>query len=350
MTRPTIILDAHWRELGELFAEDDLASLRSEFNVIWGRDAPMPPDALSAALPDAEVIIAATPKVDATTLQSAPKLRVVIEVSGAFPDTIDYDACAAAGVTVLSCAPGFRQAVAEMGVAMALAGARGLVWEHEATRAGTENWLSDQAGRDFTLFRASVGFLGFGQIAQETVRLLAPFAPRVVVHDPWLPDAVAADYGVRKCDLADLMAHSRCLFVTAVPTSENRHMIDAEALAQLPDSALVVLISRAHLVDVDALIDEVRTGRIRAAMDVYPCEPLAADDPLRGLQGLILSPHRAAAVTGGRQLIGHMILQDLRAIFSGKPPQNLGRADPDRIKSLAGVGDAASVSDMASKR
>ena len=88
--------------------------------------------------------------------------------------TIDYQACADRGVEILSCAPGFRSAVAEMVLAMTLSAARGLVREHEAFRTGKERWLEDCAQTDFTLFNASVGFVGFGQIAQEMTRLLAP--------------------------------------------------------------------------------------------------------------------------------------------------------------------------------
>lgn len=68
----------------------------------------------------------------------APHLRTIVEVSGAFPDKIDYTACFEAGIEVLSCAPGFRQSVTEIGLAMALAGARRLAHEHEAFRAGRE--------------------------------------------------------------------------------------------------------------------------------------------------------------------------------------------------------------------
>ena len=85
--------------------------------------------------------------------------------------------------------------------AMALSAGRGLVAEHELFRRGEEFWLDDRAGRDFTMYGQRIGYLGFGSIARETQRLLAPFAPEVLIHDPWLPDAVAEEAGAAKVSL-----------------------------------------------------------------------------------------------------------------------------------------------------
>lgn len=350
MTKPTLILDPHWRQMRELFSETSLAQLHGMFDIVWGQDAPIPADVLAEALPRATALIAATPQITAETLAQAPNLKAIIEVSGAFPDTIDYGAAQARGIEVLSCSPGFRASVAEMGLAMALGAGRGLVREHEAFRTGTETWLEDRADVDFTMFGARVGFVGFGQIAQEMTRLLAPFGPEIRAFDPWLPSDVARDYGVTLAELQAVAAWAQCLFVTAVPTAENTGLISAEVMAAMPDKALLVVLSRAHLVDFDALTAEAATGRLRVATDVFPAEPLAAGHPIRQVPDVILSPHRAAAVDRGRQLIGDMIAHDLGALIAGRPDRQLSRADPARIAQLTGVGDAQQVADMAGAR
>lgn len=344
-----IVLDPHWRRMDELFSPAALQALAAH-DVVWGRDTPIPAEVLEAAWPDAEVLIAASPAVSREALARAPRLRAIVEVSGAFPDTIDYAACFERGVEVLSCAPGFRAAVAEMGLGMALAAARGLVREHEAFRSGHERWLEDCAETDFTLYGAPVGFVGFGQIAQEMARLFAPFQARLASFDPWLPAEVAEAFGVELLPLGELAAQSRVLFVTAVPTAENRGMIGADILRRMPDRSLLVLLSRAHLVDFDAVVAEAASGRIAVATDVFPTEPLAADHEIRNLPNVILSPHRAAAVPGGRHLIGDLILRDLAALAEGREGRELTRANPDRIGALAGVGDAAEVGKMAERR
>ncbi len=350
MTKPVVILDAYWRTIDELFSTSAKERLLEHYSVIWGKDEPIPDDVYNNALPDAEVLIAETPKVDAGTLTRAPKLKCIIEVSGAFPDTIDYKACSEAGIEVLSCAPGFRQSVAEMGLAFALAGARGVIAEHENFRSGQEHWLSDNTETDFTLYGAQVGFIGFGQIAREIVRLLKPFSANITAFDPWLPAHVAREHGVELVALDELLGKSRCVFVTAAPTAENYHLLNADKLALLQKNALLIVLSRAHLVDFDALEKVLGCGQIRAAIDVFPSEPVPPDAAIRTMKNVTLSPHRAAAVQGGRQLIGDMILDDLAAMFAGERNRTLGVADLSRMKLIAGVGDAASVANMASSR
>jgi len=102
----------------------------------------------------------------------------------------------------------------------------------------------------------------------------------------------------------------------------------------MPRGTLVVVISRAWCVDFDALVEHALSGHIQVATDVFPYEPLAADHPLRRLRGVILSPHRAAAVKGGRHLIGDMILHDVRAILDGSPTRQLKPVARDQVESL----------------
>ncbi|MEL6641995.1 MAG: NAD(P)-dependent oxidoreductase [Pseudomonadota bacterium] len=345
----TIILDPHWRTMDELFSPGARAAL-DQYDIVWGKDAPIPAQVLADALPTADILVAADPVVTKETLASAPNLKAIVEVSGAFPDTIDYPACFENGVEVLSCAPGFRSAVAEMGLAMTMAATRGLVREHEAFRKGTERWLEDCADTDFTLFGARIGFVGFGQIAQEMARVMAPFGTQISAYDPWLPNHVAESFDVTLTDLKSMAQDVQVLYVTAVPTAENAGLINAEILAAMPDRAVLVLLSRAHLVDFDALTAEAKTGRLKIATDVFPNEPLDTSHDIRRLPNVVLSPHRAAAVAGGRHLIGDLLLHDIDAIANGKSARELLPASPDKVSRLAGVGDADSVAAMASER
>lgn len=347
----SIIIDPYWRTMDEIFAPPVLKDLAGMGQVVWGRDAPMPADALAEALPDAVALVGAIPRLDRAMIEAAPKLRAVFEVAGSFPDTVDYAACAERGIEVLCCAPGFRNSVAEMALAMTLSGGRGLVHQHEAFRTGGEDWLADRPETDFTLYGATVGFLGFGSIARETLRLMQPFGPKVIAHDPWLPAEVAEASGVELVDFDTLMRRARVLFVTAAPSAENKGMIGEDAIARMPKGALMVLISRAHLVDFPAVVAAARAGHITAAIDVFPTEPVADDDPLRSTPNLILSPHRAAAVKGGRQLIGEMVRDDLAAILAGDAPKRLQRAAGNpNLAALVGVGDAKAVGSIAAKR
>ena len=97
MTKPAIWLDPNWRRMDELFSDADQAELGRDYVVHWGRDEAAPDGQLETVLSEITALVAGMPKVDRAVLDAAPHLKAVVEVSGSFPDTIDYEACAAAG-------------------------------------------------------------------------------------------------------------------------------------------------------------------------------------------------------------------------------------------------------------
>ncbi len=329
--KPLLILDQHFRRLEELFRPSAFDGLRDICDVRGGLNWPMPRETVLELLPEAAFYVAAKPELSSGEVGTAANLRAVIEVSGAFREGLDYAACFARGIEVLSCSPGFRESVAEMTLALILAGARGVVEEHEAFRRGEERWLDECEGRDFTLRGRTIGFIGYGQIARETHRLLMPFAPRVMAHDPFVPDA---GRDVEMTDLDTLVRRCRVVVVAAVPSEETRGLLSARLVDALPPGALVVVVSRAWCVDFPALVTAAGAGRIRLATDVYPEEPLDRNDPIRRADNVILSPHRAAAVPGGRHPIGDMILEDVSAILEGRVERSLKSADPSTVDGL----------------
>jgi phosphoglycerate dehydrogenase-like enzyme len=97
---------------------------------------------------------------------------------------------------------------------------------------------------------------------------------------------------------------------------------------------VLVLISRDHVVDFEALTDLVLQGRFKAAIDVFPTEPLPADHPIRNAPGAALSAHRAGSVREGLWEIGRMVVDDLEAIIRNLPPQRLQVAQPELVRRL----------------
>lgn len=346
MTKPIAVLDTQWRRHDELFTAKDFARLGEMCELVWAKSEPLPASVLAENLGTMRFYISALPTLDASQIAAAKNLQAVIEVYGAFPDTVDYSACFEHNIEVLATGPGMRGSVAEMAVAMALSSARGLVEEHELFRTGAEHWFNDNPKTDFSMFGQALGFVGFGQIAREVTRLLTPFSPKITAYDPWLDPAEAAKHGVKLVSLEEVAKTSRVFFVTAAPTKTNKGLVDAATIARLEPGTLVVLVSRAHLIDFDALVAAAEAGRIKAAIDVFPVEPLAADHVLRRLPNVILSPHRAAAVTGGRQLMGHLIVEDIKRMLSGQPPADLQRARPEHVLDLAGVQHSKKLEDM----
>jgi phosphoglycerate dehydrogenase-like enzyme len=145
--------------------------------------------------------------------------------------------------------------------------------------------------------------------------------------------------GVEPVDLEHLLESCRVIFVLAAPTTENRTLLSRPLLERIGPGGVLVLVSRAHVVDFAALTELVLAGRFKAAIDVFPNEPLASDHPIRRAPGVVLSAHRAGSVPEGLWEIGTMVVDDLEAIARGFPPRRLQVAEPE-VATLYAPGSA----------
>ena len=327
--RHKVIVDPFFRSMRDIFAADQVERLTDLVDVVWGRDEPMPLEEFTTALPEAFAVVSAGWRYG-DVLDDASSLRAILTVSGGWPPELDYARCFERGIRVLSSAPAFAGAVAEMALALALASSRDLVAEDRAVRAGQERWLSsaDTLGT-FLLSGKRVGFVGFGNIGRRLRALLEPFGCELHAYDPWLTDAYLRAERVEPTSLGQLLETSRLIFVLATPTSENRALLSRELLELVQPDAVLVLVSRAHVVDFEALTDLVLAGRFRAAIDVYPSEPFDSEHPIRTAPGAVLSPHRAGLAQEALWDIGRRVVDDLEALVNGLPPRRLQAADPE---------------------
>jgi phosphoglycerate dehydrogenase-like enzyme len=331
--RAKVIVDPHFRKMQEIFSPTDLAQLHRTVEVVWERDEPMLTGAAREALEDAVAVVCSGWRYG-EILENVHNLRAIIDVSGAFPNTLDYERCFARGIRVLSAAPAFGPQVAEMALGLTLAASREIVVGDRAIRQGEERWLHAGNISTFLLYDQPVGFIGFGSIARYLRPLLAPFSCRVSVYDPWLSEGYLRSQGVEPVSLEHMLDTSQVIFVLAAPSAENRSLLSRELLSLIRPGAVFVLISRAHVVDFEALTDLVLQGRFKAAIDVFPTEPLPADHPIRNAPGTVLSAHRAGSVREGLWEIGRMVVDDLEAIVRNLPPQRLQVAQPELVRRL----------------
>src|SRR6185436_13113280 len=125
--------------------------------------------------------------------------------------------------------------------------------------------------------------------------LLEPFGCPISVFDPWLGEGYLRSQGVTPVSLDRLLETSKVIFVLATPTVENRALLSREALGKIQPGAVLVLISRAHVVDFDALTEYVVAGRFKAAIDVFPTEPFPLDHPIRNTSNAVRSAHRSGS-------------------------------------------------------
>ena len=112
-------------------------------------------------------------------------------------------------------------------------------------------------------------------------------------------------------------------------------MLGRRELELLPDGAALLVMSRAAVVDLDALVELAAAGRLRAAVDVWPREPVPADHPARSVEGLLLSPHRTGGMPEAFQAIGRLVVADLELVLRGLPPVACRRAERETVGAAA---------------
>jgi phosphoglycerate dehydrogenase-like enzyme len=228
-------------------------------------------------------------------------------------------------LTIINAPGPMARYVAELAVTMLLYGVRN-VDAHRRELRRPSNAVYARVHRDGladeTLAGRTVGLLGFGRIGRGIAALLRPFGSRLLVHDPFVPAATIRRLGATPASWGSLLERSRHLVIAAALTPKTRGLVGRRALRRLPDGAVVVNVARGALLDLDALTAEVRSGRLRCALDVTDPEPLPVRHPLRRLPGAILTPHVASGQREVRAAMADTVLDDLERFFAGRRPRN----------------------------
>lgn len=323
---PVILFDPYPRPVDLMFTAEDKARLAQLGRVVWHDGPPAPAAFIEEHLPHAVALIGQTPMPRAR-LDRAPNLRMIANVESNFLPNLDYEECHRRNIHVLSTAPVFAQPVAEMALGLALSCARRIAQADAAIRRGDESLYGEQDNYDsFLLHGKTLGLLGFGNLGRALLPLVRPFSREILVHDPWIHDNVLRSLDVEPVTFDEIFARAKVLFILAATTTENQGAIGARQFAAMQPGAVVVLASRAGVVDFDALLDAAASGHIRAGIDVFPQEPIPPDHRARRTPNTVLSAHRAGNIPEIWTGMGQMVVDDLELILRGLPPQRCQRA------------------------
>jgi phosphoglycerate dehydrogenase-like enzyme len=334
--RPLILVDPLPRTLDVICEPAVRRRLDALGRLVISEAQPMADAEIDRLLPETEILIGQTDMPKAR-LDRAPKLKAIFNVETNFLPNIDYREAQARGIWVLSPTSSFAAAVAESSLAMAIDLARGITAADRAFRAGRERYGLEANETSFMFAGAPVGIIGFGDLGRALRALLVPFRNPVKVYDPWLPEEVIRAADAEPAGLDDLLSTARIIFCFASVTTENQGFIGKREFARMQPGACFLLMSRAAVVDFPAFLGAVRSGHIRAATDVFPVEPVAPDDPVRQIEGLLLSAHRTGGMVEALHQIGRMTVADAELILKGLPPVMCRRADPAiaaRLRSM----------------
>lgn len=268
----------------------DWESLGAGEQVSFFREYLADDDARAQALAPFDVVVAMRERTPfpAALIERLPRLRLLV-TTGMRNNSIDMASCRTRGIDVCGApgSPDSAGATAELAWALILALFKRIPREHATMVAG--GWQSTMPE---PLAAKRLGVAGLGNLGQRVARVGQAMGMDVVAWSPNLTDARAAEAGVARVDKHTLFATSDVVSLHLVLGAATCEVVDAEAIAAMKPTAFLVNTSRAGLVDQQALMRALRDGGIAGAgLDVYPEEPLPADDPVRGLPNVVLTPH-----------------------------------------------------------
>lgn len=280
-----------------------------------GTDVP----ALLAAIANADaLVVRSETQVTREVLAAAPRLRVVAR-AGVGVDNIDLQAATRAGVVVLN-APGANAVSAgEHTISLLLAITRQLPFANQTTHAG--HWARKKI-KPIDLRGRTVGIIGLGRVGSVVATRLKAFEMEVVAYDPYISPERFRELGVRPVEFEKLLEVSDVVTFHVPATTETAHMLNAETVAKLKPTAIVLNCARGEVVDQVALADALREGRIAGAgVDVFPHEP-CTESPLFGLPNAVLTPHTGGSSAEALAAVGEVISTSTLAALKGEAVPN----------------------------
>lgn len=247
---------------------------------------------MAEVLRDADAVLAGIEPYTASVLAALPKLRCISRC-GVGLDSIDLEAAQQRGIAVYRTANEVVDPVAQLTIAMMLALARNLPHHMHDAREG--RWVKRTGA---LLSEWTIGIVGFGRIGQAVVGLLRPFGSRVLIHDPGI-DLGSAPSGLRSVPLDALLAEADLVSLHADRAQGAGALLGAAELARMKRGSFLVNTARGHLVDQDALLAALQSGRLTgAALDVFEPEPYTG--PLAQLPQVLCTPHVASLTRSSR--------------------------------------------------
>ncbi|MDP3655602.1 MAG: phosphoglycerate dehydrogenase [Brevundimonas sp.] len=283
---------------------------------VESRKGALDEDALIEALKGVHVLgIRSKTRVSARVLAAADRLMAV----AAFcigTNQIDLDAAADQGVAVFNAPYSNTRSVVELAVGLTIALLRDVADKSAAMHRGEWNKSADGSRE---LRGKTLGIVGYGAIGSQLSVLAEGLGMRVIFHD--LTERLALGNARRMASLDALLAESDVVSLHVDGRTANAALIDAARLSCMKPGALLLNLSRGHVVDVGALAQALGSGRIGgAALDVFPDEPATNaepfDSPLRGLRNVILTPHIGGSTEEAQEAIGEFAAERLLAYLN----------------------------------
>jgi D-3-phosphoglycerate dehydrogenase len=293
----------------EPIAEAGVALLRERFDVDVDPDSPLE-EVIDRY--DGIVIRSAT-RLTRELIERASRLKVIGR-AGVGVDNVDVDAATRRGIVVANAPESTVVSAAEQTVGLIVALARNIPQAHAALKAG--RWERSRWG-GVELAGKTLGVIGFGRIGQQVGRRAIGLGMTVLAYDPFVGSDRFRELGVERAETLDeLLGGSDIVTLHSPLTDETRCLIDAESIEKMRDGARLVNAARGALVDEDALVEALRSGKLAgAALDVFSAEPY--DGALLELDQVVVTPHLAASTDEAQDRAGLIVAEQVVAALDG---------------------------------
>ena len=290
-------------------------------------DVPLTRDALVAAMADCDVLVpTVTDSIDASIIAAAPPRLKLIASYGAGVNHIDLAAAKAKGIMVTNTPGVFTDDTADLTMALILNVPRRLGEGHRAMRNGEWSGWSPTGMLGHRIGGKTLGIIGLGRIGEAVAMRAKAFGMNIIYNKrSRLPASVEDELGVTfEPDIDRLVARSDIITLHCPLTADTDKIINADRIAHMKPNAYVINSSRGELIDEDALIEALQTGRIAGAgLDVYTHEP-AVDSRFLSIPTAVLLPHLGSATFEGREASGERVITNIRVWADGhRPPDQV---------------------------
>jgi phosphoglycerate dehydrogenase-like enzyme len=278
-------------------------------------------EAAQALLRGADILVTSwgSPNIDRAVLSRAPKLQLVAHAAGSVKHIVTPEVFAA-GIAVTNAASANAIPVAEFTVAAILFANKQVFRFRDLYRQERARMTSTVLGDPGVGNNGkTVGIVGYSRIGARVIELLQPYDFEILLYDPYHSAGTAGPNSVRSVGLDELMSESDVVSLHAPALESTTHMIGKEQLARMKDGATLINTARGALIDHEALVRELVSGRISAMIDVTTPEVLPADSPLYGLPNVLLTPHIAGALGNERSRLGATVADEIERFIGGRP-------------------------------
>ncbi len=286
---------------------------------------------LCAAISDASAIIVRMP-LSPAVIKAGTGLKAVAR-HGVGLDYIPVETCTELGLPVIFTPNANTESVAEHVLGSMIALAHYFGPADRAVRSHQWERRDGMVGVD--LYGRSIGIVGMGRIGTRVAAICrTAFNMRVLAYDPHLGPDDIVQRGGEPVSFKDILAQSEFLTLHLPMNAATKHIMNAEAFANIRQGAYLINAARGGLVDTAALAEALRAGRVRgASLDVLEDEPPKADNPLLGIDNVIFTPHSAALTEEAMLRMGMDSTEDVLRVLRGEPPLNCANAADLRARA-----------------